>query len=171
MKFLILVAALSLTACKDEEIVMPDPALLTPEALSYCCQMVVAGHKGPKGQIHLEGTPKPLFFTQVRDVVAYLKSPERDAKITAVYVSDMGVAPSWARPGDDNWIDAKGAVFVVGAMVAGGMGAPEIVPFGDAQSAKAFIATYGGQTMTLDQIPDETVLGPVDMDLTLETPT
>jgi copper chaperone NosL len=170
MKFLILLTALSLTACKEEASVAPDPATLTQDALSFCCQMVVAGHGGPKGQIHLEATPQPLFFTQVRDVVAYLKSPEREAEITAVYVSDMGTAPSWARPGNDNWIDAETAIFVVGALVAGGMGAPEIVPFADPKKAQGFIATYGGQAMTLDQIPDDDVLGPVDMDLSLETP-
>jgi copper chaperone NosL len=170
MKTLILLAALSLTACKEEAVVPPEPVTLTQEALSYCCQMVVAGHKGPKGQIHLKGAEQPLFFTQVRDVIAYLKSPEREAEITGVYVSDMGVAPTWANPGADNWIDAQTAVFVVGAMVAGGMGAPEIVPFADAAKAQEFIATYGGQTMTLDQIPDDVILGPVDMDLSLEIP-
>jgi len=54
--------------------------------------------------------------------------------------------------------------------VAGGMGAPEIVPFADPQAAQDFIAAYGGRHMSLDQIPDDAVLGPVDLDLALETP-
>ncbi|MGR3761788.1 nitrous oxide reductase accessory protein NosL [Roseobacteraceae bacterium NS-SX3] len=171
MKRLVLIALLSLAACKEEQAAAPPPpADLTEAALSYFCQMNIAEHGGPKGQIHLKGHPQPLFFAQVRDLVAYLKSPEREAEITAVYVSDMGAALSWQTPGAGNWIAAEGALFVVGADVAGGMGAPEIVPFAGAKGAEAFIATYGGAAMPLENIPDDAALGPVDLDLTLETP-
>lgn len=91
MKRLILAAALVLSACQEKEAKVPPAAVeLTEAALSYFCQMNVAEHGGPKGQIHLDGFPAPLFFAQVRDLAAYLKSPERDAEITAIYVSDMG---------------------------------------------------------------------------------
>ncbi|WP_420583487.1 nitrous oxide reductase accessory protein NosL [Ruegeria sp.] len=170
MKHLALIALVALAACKEEVAEAPDPVDLTPDALSFFCQMNIAEHGGPKGQIHLEGYPTPLFFAQVRDMVAYLKSPERDAKITAVYVSDMSVAPSWLQPGISNWIDANDASFVVGANVAGGMGAREVVPFGDSAAAEAFIADYGGTALPLSDIPDTEVLGPVDLDLQLETP-
>ncbi len=170
MRYLALIALVALTACKEEVAEAPDPVDLTPDALSYFCQMNIAEHGGPKGQIHLEGYPAPLFFAQVRDMLAYLKSPERDAKITAVYVSDMSVAPSWRQPGISNWIAADGATFVVGADVAGGMGAREIVPFGDPAAAEAFIAEYGGVALPLSDIPDAEVLGPVDLNLALETP-
>ncbi len=170
MKRLALIALIALTACKEEVAEAPDPVDLTPDALSFFCQMNIAEHGGPKGQIHLEGYPTPLFFAQVRDMVAYLKSPERDARITAVYVSDMSVAPSWRQPGISNWIDAEGASFVVGANVAGGMGAREVVPFGDPAAAQGFIAEYGGSALPLSDIPDTEVLGPVDLDLALETP-
>lgn len=170
MKRLILVAALALAACREEEVKAPPPADLTDTALSYFCQMNVAEHGGPKGQIHLKGHPQPLFFAQVRDMVAYLKSPERDAEIVAVYVSDMGVAPSWESPGMSNWIAADGANFVVGAGVAGGMGAPEIVPFADPEDAAGFVRRYGGQSVRLADIPDEAALGAVDLEQPLETP-
>ena len=165
-----LVALLLLAACKEEVAVVPDPTPMTDAALSYFCQMNVAEHGGPKGQIHLEGYPAPIFFAQVRDMVAYLKSPERDADILAIYVSDMGVAASWEEPGAANWIDAKSAHFVVGAGVAGGMGAPEIVPFAMPEAAEAFIARYGGEAMPLDTIPDEAAIGAVDLDQELELP-
>lgn len=165
-----LIALIALAACKEEARVVPDPVPMTREALGYFCQMNIAEHGGPKGQIHLAGNLQPLFFAQARDVVAYLKTPEREAEITAVYVSDMGAAPSWRHPGDSNWIPADQATYVVGAGVAGGMGAPEIVPFANAQAANDFIATYGGSLMSLDQIPDDAALGPVDLDLALETP-
>lgn len=170
MKYLFLIPLLAFAACKEEVSVIPDPIPLTQEALSHYCQMNVAEHGGPKGQIHLAGLTQPIFFAQVRDLVAYVKSPERDAQIVAVYVSDMGAAQSWNLPGIRNWIDADSAVFVVGAGVAGGMGAPEIVPFADQQAAEAFIATYGGASVTFEQIPDDAALGPVDLDQLLETP-
>ena len=168
---LVAVALVALAACKEEVASAPPDAVpLTEEALSFFCQMNVAEHGGPKGQIHLEGYPAPLFFAQTRDMVAYLKSPERDAKIIGVYVSDMGVAQSWAQPGIDNWVLADGAQFVVGAKVAGGMGAQEVVPFAKLQDAEDFASQWGGQVMPLDAIPTEAVLGPVDLDQTLETP-
>ncbi|MGR3623399.1 nitrous oxide reductase accessory protein NosL [Pseudophaeobacter sp.] len=163
--------ALPLAGCQEEEAKLPPvPVELTQTALSYFCQMNIAEHGGPKGQIHLEGYPAPLFFAQVRDLLAYLKGPEREADITAIYVSDMGLAPSWAQPGIDNWIAASDAYFVIDSNVAGGMGAPEVVPFASAKAAAEFAARYGGTVTTLETIPAETVLGPVDLDLKLETP-
>ncbi|WP_170562248.1 nitrous oxide reductase accessory protein NosL [Ruegeria atlantica] len=170
MKHLFLIALFALTACKEEVAEVPDPVDLTPDALSFFCQMNIAEHGGPKGQIHLEGYPAPLFFAQVRDLVAYLKSPERDADIIAIYVSDMSVAPNWQQPGVSNWIAAEVAIFVVGSDVAGGMGAREVVPFSNPDDAASFIAQYGGTALPLSDIPDAEVLGPVDLDLLLETP-
>ncbi|WP_299351250.1 nitrous oxide reductase accessory protein NosL [uncultured Shimia sp.] len=169
--FLILALAFGLIACKEDTAKAPPPPVdLTEEALSYFCQMNIADHGGPKGQIHLEGLPAPIFFAQVRDMVAYLKSPERDAEVVAIYVSDMGQATTWEMPGQSNWIDANDAAFVVGAPVAGGMGAPEIVPFAQTADAEIFIAQYGGTSMPLTDIPDDAAIGAVDLDLKLETP-
>jgi copper chaperone NosL len=163
--------ALPLAGCQEEEAKLPPvPVELTQTALSYFCQMNIAEHGGPKGQIHLEGYPAPLFFAQVRDLVAYLKGPEREADITAIYVSDMGAAPSWGEPGTNNWIAASDAFFVIDSNVAGGMGAPEIVPFALAADAEAFSNRYGGSVSSLADIPAETALGPVDLDQQLETP-
>lgn len=171
MKYIMPLTIMLLAACQEDEAKAPPaPVDMTETALSYFCQMNVSDHGGPKGQIHLEGHDQPLFFAQVRDLVAYLKSPEREADITAVYVSDMSIAENWQRPGISNWIAADEAMFVVGAKVAGGMGAPEIVPFANLQDAKAFMKRYGGQTMGLTEIPDEAALGAVDLDEPLETP-
>jgi copper chaperone NosL len=82
----------------------------------------------------------------------------------------MGAATSWEVPGIDNWTDATTAHFVVGADVTGGMGAPEIAPFASLAAARAFAGREGGEVMTLDAIPPETVLAPVDIVLE-ETPT
>lgn len=170
MRHLALIALVALAACKEEAKAPPPPTELTAEALAHFCQMNIAEHPGPKGQIFLDGYPQPLFFAQVRDLVAYLKSPERDAEIVAVYVNDMGAAPSWANPGSLNWIAAEGAVFVVGSNVAGGMGAPEIVPFSDPAKAEGFVMQYGGESVSLEAIPDDAALGAVDLDDILEIP-
>ncbi|NNE81689.1 MAG: copper resistance protein CopZ [Silicimonas sp.] len=168
--FLALLLILPLAACKEDQAAIPDPIPLTVEAVSYFCQMNVLEHGGPKAQVHLEGLPAPLFFAQVRDAVAYLKSEERDRRVAMTYVSDMGQATSWNEPGENNWTSAADAFFVIGAGVRGGMGAPEIVPFATRESAEAFVVQYGGTITTLNDIPNDTVLGPVDLAQVLEEP-
>ena len=160
---LLVLSLLILTACKPEEVAIPDPVTMNADALGHFCQMQLISHPGPKAQIHLKGLPDPIFFAQIRDALAYVKGPERDAEIVAFYVSDMGQAHSWDVPGNDNWIDASKAKFVVGADVRGGMGAPEIVPFSEQINARQFAAEKGGQLMSLDKIPAEYVLAPVDV--------
>ncbi len=166
----LLVAAVLLAGCQQEEARAPDPVSMTGDALSHFCLMQVDQHPGPKAQIHLAGLPDPIFFAQVRDALAYIKGPERDGEILAVYVSDMGAAPSWDSPGEDNWIAADTGHFVVGADVTGGMGAPEIVPFLTSEAAQDFAGRKGGRVMTFHDIPAETVLAPVDVTLEEETP-
>ena len=60
MRRLALIALLVLAACKEELAEAPDPVDLTPDALSYFCQMNVAEHGGPKGQIHLKDGMKKI---------------------------------------------------------------------------------------------------------------
>jgi copper chaperone NosL len=155
-------AALALAACKEEVGGRPLPVALTEEAVGHYCQMNLLEHPGPKAQVHLEGLPDPLFFSQVRDAIAYQRMPEQSHAITAIYVSDMSLAPSWDDPGAENWATAEDAVYVVGAAVPGGMGAPELVPFTARADAEAFAAKNGGEILTLDAIPDEVVLAPVE---------
>lgn len=155
MKRLALVLML-LAACREEEAALPAAVPMTAESTGYFCQMDILGHPGPKAQVHLDGTPGvPLFFSQVRDAVTYLRLPEQSGKVLATYVSDMGAAPSWDDPGVNNWILADKAVYVVGSDVTGGMDAPEVVPFGDPAKAEAFAQEHGGQVMALDDIPDD----------------
>lgn len=152
MKRLIL-ALLLLTACKEQAPV-PLPVAMTADSTGYFCQMDILGHPGPKAQVHLATYPgAPLFFSQVKDAVAYLRMPEQIDTVTATYVSDMGAAPSWADPGATNWIAADKAVYVVGSTAKGGMDAPEFVPFSDPAKAQAFAAQNGGQVLPLAEIP------------------
>lgn len=171
---MLLAVALALTflgACRDEVAEAPEPVDLTEEAVSHFCQMNVLSHKGPKGQIHLEGYPAPLFFSQVRDMVAYLKAPERDARILASYVTDMGQDRVWDAPETGRWMAADVALYVVDAGVLSGMGAPEIVPFATEAKAMAFIDRNGGHVAALADIPNAAVFGPVEMPPLPEDPT
>lgn len=161
-----LVALFALTACKEDDLQDVSAVTLDDDALGHYCQMNLTEHDGPKAQAHLAGLPgEPLFFSQVRDVVAYLRMPEQSHEVLQVWVNDMG-APgvSWTAPGPENWIDAELAHYVVGSAKEGGMGAPELVPFADPAQAAVFVAQYGGEVMTLNQIPDTAVLEPVSED-------
>jgi len=165
MKKVLAIAVLLIAGCREEVAQStPNPVAMTDEALGHYCQMVIAEHDGPKAQIHLEGMPQPIFFAQVRDGVAYLLEPEKTAPIRAFYVSNMSQAVSWAIPGPENWIAADTAFFVVGGDAKGGMGNPEIVPFGSDADAQRFAEIHGGAIQRLHDIPAEAVLGAVDRD-------
>jgi len=164
MRIVLLLAALLLASCRDDaSAALPDPVAISDDTTAYFCKMNIIDMPGPKAQVFVDGAVVPLFFAQVRDALAYVKSPENAATIAAIYVSDMGRAASWQQPGRDNWTDARAAFFVVGADVTGGMGAPELAPFAHRNVAQAFAARHGGTVMGLDAIPDSAVLEPVPM--------
>ncbi|KRW96120.1 nitrous oxide reductase accessory protein NosL [Paracoccus sp. MKU1] len=159
---LLLVLLLGLAACREEVAQDTAPVELNAQTLGHFCQMNLLEHPGPKAQVHLEGMPgTPLFFSQVRDAIAYARMPEQSHPILAIHVNDMGKAgASWEEPGQGNWIPAEDAFYVMGSAQVGGMGAPEAVPFASREAAEAFAAAQGGQVMRLDAIPDEMVLAP-----------
>ena len=161
-RLLILALCLGLAACKEEVAQNTTPVELTAETLGHFCQMNLLEHPGPKAQVHLEGMPgTPLFFSQVRDAIAYARLPEQSHPILAMQVNDMGASgATWEVPGKGNWIDAADAFFVLGSGREGGMGAPEAVPFATQDAADAFAAQEGGTVMRLSDIPDDLVLTP-----------
>ena len=163
-------ALLGLAACRTEEAALPDPVPMTEEAVGYYCQMDLFEHPGPKAQVHLDGVPRPIFFSQVRDAVAYQRMPEQSSLISAVYVNDMGApGATWDQPGAENWILADAAFYVGGSDTAGGMGAPELVPFADEADATAFASANGGRVLRLDDIEDGDVLSPVALESELSS--
>lgn len=137
----------------------PPPQALTQQAMGHYCGMNVLEHPGPKGQILLASRLQPVWFSSARDTLSFTLLPEEAKDIQAVYVSDMGKAPSWEEPGATNWIDAKQALFVVGSSRKGGMGAAELVPFAQRDAAEAFVARHGGSILSFDAIPRDAVLG------------
>jgi len=150
-----LLAALALAACREETSDLPLPVEMTAESLGYYCQMQLLDHDGPKGQIHLDGMPAPIFFAQVRDTLSYVLMPEQSHAVRAIYVQDMSGA-TWDLPGA--WIRAEAALYVVGSDRRGGMGAPEVVPFSDPAEAENFIAAHGGTLRRFEEIGAADVL-------------
>lgn len=160
MKRLALIALLAVAACRTEVAELPPPEPMTETSVGHFCQMNLLEHPGPKAQVFLKDVMHPLFFSQVRDAVAYQRMPEQSHEIVTIYVSDMGAAPSWEHPGETNWIGAADAYYVTGSRRAGGMGAAELVPFGTEQGARAFAAENGGEVRRLDDITTAEVLSP-----------
>jgi copper chaperone NosL len=137
----------------------PAPARLSRDAVGYYCGMIVADHPGPKAQIFLESQEEPLWFSSVRDGVAFTMLPEESKAIRAIYVHDMGQAGGWASPSDNLWTKAEDAHYVIGGSRRGGMGAMEAVPFADPEMAADFAREFGGRVVSWATIPRDYILG------------
>lgn len=163
---LLLLPALSLallSACREEVAETIAPVEISAESLGHFCQMNLLEHEGPKAQVLLEGMPGDgvLFFSQVRDAIAYMRAPEQIAPILAVYVNDMGAkGATWQDPGAGNWIAADAAFYVVGSPRPGAMGVAETIPFASRDTAERFAMAEGGRVLTLAEITDDMVLAP-----------
>lgn len=157
-KLSLLIFLVLLTACeKSQPVDMPAAQTLTREANGYYCLMTVLNHSGPKGQIILSDKEQALWFTSVRDTIAFTLSAEEPKNIVAIYVNDMSDA-DWDNPGVDNWIDARKAWYVLGSGRSGGMGAPEAVPFSTQEKAALFASEQGGKVYTFSSIPHEYII-------------
>lgn len=157
---LALLAVLALGGCKQETAEAPPPPhQLTASAIGRYCGMNVLEHTGPKSQIILTSQEEPVWFSSARDAFSFTMLPEEPKDIRAIYVSDMAKAPSWDKPGENNWIDAKQAFFVIGSNKKGGMGADETVPFSDKAAADKFVAENGGRVVAFSDVPRDYVLG------------
>ena len=162
-RWLVALAVALLSACGEQEVAeAPSPEALTRDAMGYYCHMIVVDHHGPKAQIHLESQDDPIWFTQVRDALAFVQRPEEPKDITAIYVSDMARAESWDDPGAGNWIEAESAFYVIESAQRGGMGAPEAVPFAEQAAAEAFATEHGGRVVSHADLPAHYVMAEVD---------
>ena len=149
----------ALAGC-SEQVETPEPLKLTREAIGHYCNMIVADHPGPKAQIHEKGRAKPLWFSSVRDGLAYMTLPGEAQRVVAFYVHDMSRADNWEAPPDDGvWIKASDAVYVIGSKKRGGMGARETVPFKSREGAQSFAAEFGGKAVSYAEIPKAYILG------------
>ena len=164
MRKIILLAAfagvLALAGCNDQKTAeAPPPQEITDSAIGHYCGMNVLEHSGPKGQIILASRKDPVWFSSARDAISFTLLPEEPRDIRAIYVSDMAKAPSWDKPGANNWVDARQASFVIGSRRQGGMGGDEAVPFSDRSAAEKFMAENGGRIVAFAEVPKDYVLG------------
>ena len=154
----VLLLVFLLPACEPAKVAeAPAAKTLTRDASGYYCLMTVMHHSGPKGQIFLSDKTEPLWFTSVRDVIAFTLSPEEPRNIVAIYINDMSNA-DWDNPGVDNWIDANKAWYVIGSKKSGGMGAPEAIPFSTKENAEVFAKNEGGVVYDFSTIPEAYIL-------------
>jgi copper chaperone NosL len=155
--FVLSVATLS-WACSDAQREnIPAPQVLTRDAVGYICGMTVLDHNGPKGQVFLTDRKQPLWFTSVRDTIAFTRLPGEPKNIAAIYVTDIGRS-SWNQPEAGTWIDARKAFYVIGSDRMGGMQVREVVPFATRSGAEPFIEQHGGEVYVFDSIPHASVI-------------
>ncbi|MEO3429323.1 nitrous oxide reductase accessory protein NosL [Pelagibius sp. CAU 1746] len=143
----------------EETVAVPPPEEYGGEAVGYFCNMLLAEHSGPKGQVHLSSRATPLWFSSVRDTVAFTLLEGEPKNVAAIYVNDMGAATDWTEPEPGTWVMLKEAWLVIGSRHMGGMGLPEVVPFGTSEAARDFAAEYGGRVVRLAEVPADYVLG------------
>lgn len=157
----VVVVALLLAGCEpsDTKQPLPEPRVLTGDALGYFCSMIVADHEGPKAQVILDNGETALWFTSARDAVAFMHLPGEPKNVAAIYVTDM-TAADWSNPegSPDVWIEARDAWFVIESVKVGGMGAAETIPFRNPSSAEAFAAKFGGRVVPYAELPEDYVL-------------
>lgn len=154
-----LLLPLALLGCGEKQAAQPpQPHKMTAEAIGHYCGMNLLEHPGPKGQIFAASLIEPVWFSSARDTIAFTMLPDEPKDILAIYVSDMGKAPSWDEPGPDNWVEARKALFVVDSRAKGGMGGNEAVPFSERGAAEKFVAENGGRVVNFAEIPREYVL-------------
>lgn len=154
-----LLFVLALSACGDPKSeAPPKPHHLTADAAGHYCGMSLLEHSGPKGQIILAALNDVVWFSSARDAFSFTMLAEEPKDIGAIYVSDMGKAPNWDKPGADNWVDARQAFFVIESSRQGGMGAPETIPFSDRAAAEEFAGAHGGKVVSFAEVPRDYVL-------------
>lgn len=159
-RILILLALLSLAACKENQAAaeLPRPREVTDAAVAHFCGMALSEHAGPKGQIFVRGLPDPYWFATVRDAFAFVMLPEMPKTISAIYVNDMARAKDWDQPEPGMWVEARQASYVIGSRRRGGMGADEAIPFGDDAAARRFAEANGGRVVRFADMPRDYIL-------------
>jgi len=151
---------LMLSGCSPSMEAGAPPAArpITEDAVGYFCSMDLMEHEGPKGQIFIRGQADPLWFSTIRQTLAYTLLPDSPKGLDAIYVTDMGVATDLRQPGPETWIDARRAYYVAESRQIGGMGGEDPLPFGTREQAETFVDTHGGHIFAYEDIPEDYIL-------------
>jgi copper chaperone NosL len=156
-----LLLILVLTACNNSSTQKTyTPHTVTRDDIGYYCNMIVEDHAGPKGQILLTNTEKAIWFTSIRDAIAFAMLPDEPKNIASFFVTAMDET-EWDHPEKQtsSWIYAQSAWYVINSEQRGGMGQREVIPFKQQQSASDFVETHGGEIVSYIEIPRNYILG------------
>lgn len=148
---LLLLLMAPLFACeKDDKAVMSArPAAISGEDECALDGMIVANYPGPKAQILYREEDKRDFFCETKELFHLYMEPGMEARVVALYVQDAA-GVEWEKP-VNNWIEAKGAYYVVGGDLQGSMG-PTFAPFKSREDAAPFVKKYGGEIKTFNEV-------------------
>ncbi|CDX16343.1 Nitrous oxide reductase accessory protein NosL (Required for nitrous oxide reduction) [Mesorhizobium sp. ORS 3324] len=154
------VLSILLAGCNQDIAGQPQPPPQEPTATSvaYFCSMGLLEHGGPKGQAFRAGKSEPVWFSSVRDAVAFSMLPGEPKDVVAIYVNDMAKVRNWDHPEAGAWVEARDAWYVIGSDYNAGMGGKEAVPFSDEKVAQSFAAAHGGTVMRFNEIPEKYIL-------------
>ncbi len=154
------IAAVSLVSCGQKlgAPALPKPLEIAADSVGHFCGMLLFEHPGPKGQIFLSDRTDPVWFASVSETFAFTMLEEEPKNIVAIYVTDMGRATDWQKPGPGTWVDATKAFYVIGGRRRGGMGEDEAVPFADAALARQFVLEGGGRVVAFNAVPKDYIL-------------
>ncbi|TNE73542.1 MAG: nitrous oxide reductase accessory protein NosL [Gammaproteobacteria bacterium] len=144
-----------LSACGDaQEHAAAKPAPVNFESGDEChvCGMAISGFPGPKGEAITESDQQVRKFCSTKDMFAWALQPENRNRNHTLYVHDMAQT-QWASPDDTALIDAREAVYVVGADRMGAMG-PTLASFAKKEDARSFVEQHGGEML---MFPDVTL--------------
>ena len=138
-------------ACEQDnkDAVSVRPTAISGEDECALDGMIVANYPGPKAQLLYREEDKRAFFCETKELFYVFAEPGMEAKVAAIYVQDTA-SVDWKKP-VNNWIDAKGAFYVVGGTLEGSMG-PTYAPFKSREAAAPFVKEYGGEIMTFDEV-------------------
>lgn len=153
-----LFAVLAGCSSQNDPASTPDPLPITADAVGHYCAMDLIEHDGPKGQIFVRGRTDPLWFSTIRQTLAYTIMPDSPRGLDAIYVTDMAIVQNMRQPEPESWMDARQAYYVTESKLPGGMGGEDPLPFSDRGKAEAFIDEFGGKILTFDEIPEDYIL-------------
>ncbi|MDG4884875.1 nitrous oxide reductase accessory protein NosL [Mesorhizobium sp. WSM4884] len=146
----------------------PPPQEPTATSVAYFCSMGLLEHGGPKGQAFRAGKSEPVWFSSVRDAVAFSMLPGEPKDVVAIYVNDMAKARNWNRPEAGAWVEAHDAWYAIGSDYNAGMGGKDAVPFSDEKAARSFTAAHGGTVVRFNEIPEKYILESDESDAAAE---
>jgi copper chaperone NosL len=141
---------LSLAGCgQGDTAANCQPIVLGDARACALCGMTINNFPGPKGQACLGGD-ETLGFCSTNDLFSWAWQPDSKPRIEALYVHDLS-RTGWQEPSDEDWMDAKDALYVTGHDREGAMGRSP-APFSAREDAKAFANNHGGQILTYDDL-------------------